>query len=89
METEPKEPLEELGNVLTQVRVYDEALFFHIEKLVEVIQMELRLNIFPEMAEGQSTSFQWTDGIANIFISIHVEEEYQVSYTLELTGFPR
>jgi hypothetical protein len=87
MEEEPG-VLEELGSILTNIRLNDENLFFQYEKLVEVIQLELRYVVCPDIAEGQNPTFHWTDGSTNIFISIHVEED-QYSYSLEITNIPK
>jgi hypothetical protein len=86
MESEPTHTLEELSNILTLIRMDNEDLFFDIEKLVEVIQLELRFNVLPELAIGCQTDLEWSDGHNHILISIHVEEEGRNSYSIKLTN---
>lgn len=81
---EPYDPIEELGNVLTLARLDNVDLFFQSEKLVEVIHMEIKHNVIPNLAEGSHQTLLWTDGTNNIFISIHVEGENQFTYSIEL-----
>jgi hypothetical protein len=64
------------------------APFLSHEELVEVIHMELRYLILPQMTKKRNSTFNWSDGYVNIFISIHVEGEDQFSYTIELSQVP-
>jgi len=87
MEETPTDVLEKLGYNLTRLKI-GEVDFLSREKLVEVLHMELVHFIIPELANGTSTTFNWSDGILNIFISIHVEGEDQYSFNIELTDVP-
>lgn len=88
MEDNPKDPLDELGSILTQMSLECSDSYLNTEKLVEVIQLELRHCTIPQLANGQKLTFNWSDGIINIFISIHVEGEDQFSYSIEINKVP-
>jgi hypothetical protein len=83
----PQDPLDRLSRNLTQLCL-DENFLISNEKLVEVIQMELRYLILPEMAKDFNGTFNWSNGKHDIFISIHVEGEDQFSYSIELKELP-
>jgi len=83
MEESIPEHFAELGKLLTEIRACDEALFFNIEKLVEVIRLELEINIIPVLPRIVNQTYSWTDGFNLIFISVHAEEENQVHCILE------
>ena len=89
MEREPADPLEEFGSILTQISLENSELYRNAEKLVEVIQLELKHCLIPELANGQNLNFEWSDGLLNIFISIHVEAEDQFSYSIEISSKPK
>jgi hypothetical protein len=72
-----------LGLLLTEIRSCDEELFFNIEKLIEVIRLELEFHIIPELPRIVNQTYSWTDGLNLIFISVHAEEENQVECILE------
>lgn len=88
MAKEPKDPFDELGEILTQIRLDDSDLISNSEKLVEVLNLEIKHCLIPKLAEGSHQSMKWTDGTINIFISIHVEGEDQFSYSIEVTQKP-
>jgi hypothetical protein len=83
MEIEPENPLDELGRTLTLFDL-DEGILDHTEKLVEVIQMELKYLVLPELAKGQNPTLEWFNGFTYITISIHVEEGNRSSYSIEV-----
>jgi hypothetical protein len=88
MAREPKDPFDELGDILTQMRLEDRDLISNSEKLVEVLNLEIKHVLLPQLAEGSNQSMSWTDGTINIFISIHVEGEDQFSYSIEVKKVP-
>lgn len=87
MEEEPRNLLEELGETLTNIWLMEENLESKIDKLVEVIKLELSL-ILPEIAAGSNPCLEWSDGKTTILISIHVEEDHE-SYNLEVKTIPK
>jgi hypothetical protein len=84
MERNPEDLLQELGHDLTlwslDLETYDTN-----ERLVEAIQLFLRYLVLPSLPKGSDPEIEWTNGLINIFISIHVEGEDQNSYSIELT----
>jgi hypothetical protein len=84
MGEEPNNVLDDLGRLLTQLSMDNELQFLQVEKLVEVIQLEMEFNVLPEIGKGRHPTFEWSDGTYHIFISIHVEEENQASYNMIL-----
>jgi len=84
--SEPIDPFDELTNILIQERLDSSDLIFNSQKLFEVIDLEVKHCILPQMI-GQKQDFYWSDGTIKIFISIHVEAEDQFSYAIELKGF--
>jgi len=87
MEEKPRDPLDELGYNLTYLDL-NEGSLLSSEKLLEVIQMELKYLILPQIAKGSIPFLEWSNGFTNIFISIHVEAEDQFSYSIEITNTP-
>lgn len=74
----------ELGRLLTEIRSCDEELFFNIEKLIEVIRLELEFHIIPDLPRIVNQTYSWTDGLNLIFISVHAEEENQLECILDI-----
>jgi hypothetical protein len=88
MDQDFPEHFADLGRVLTELRVCDESLFFDIEKLVEVIRLELQVNILPELPLYAHETYSWTDGLNHIVISVHAEGDNQVQAYLDFHSHP-
>jgi hypothetical protein len=84
--SEPTDPFDELTNILIQERLDSSDLIFNSQKLLEVIDLEVKHCILPQM-KGRKQDFYWSDGNIHIYISIHVEGVDQYSYSIELKGF--
>jgi len=86
MKNVTNDPFDELTNILIQERLDNSDLISNSQKLVEVLNLEIKHCILPRMKRGKQ-DYQWSDGIIDISISIHVETEDQFSYSIELKGF--